>query len=66
MKEFNLPMCITITDYTKAFDRVPQGRLWNIIKTSRFLDHTVKTVHSLNINTRINTDRKTLVGNKET
>jgi hypothetical protein len=55
MREFNLPMYITITDYKEAFDRVPQGRLGNIIKTSKFLDNTVKTVHSLNTNTRINT-----------
>jgi hypothetical protein len=58
-------MNILLMDYKKVFDRVPQGKLWNIMKNIGFPDHTVKTVQSLYINTRIKIDRGKSVGNKE-
>jgi hypothetical protein len=64
-KEFNLPTYIMFIDYEKVFDRVPQGKLWNIVKNKGFPDHIVESVQSLYINTRIKTEKGTLVGNKE-
>jgi hypothetical protein len=51
-----------ITDYEKASDRVPRGKLWNIMNKG-FPDHILKTVQSLCSNTRIKTDKRPLVGN---
>jgi hypothetical protein len=62
-REFSLPMYTLFIDYKKAFDRVPQGKLWNIMKNKRFPDHIVKTVQSLY--TRIKIDKGTSVSNKE-
>jgi hypothetical protein len=64
-REFNLPTYILFIDYGKAFDRVPRGKLWNIMKNKGFSDHIVKTVQSLYINTRITVDKGTSVSNKE-
>jgi hypothetical protein len=64
-REFNLPTYILFIDYEKAFDRVLQGKLWNIMKNKGFPDHIVKTVQSLYINTRIKIDKGTSVSNKE-
>jgi sorting nexin-29 len=64
-REFNLPTCILFIDFEKAFDRVPRGKLWNIMKNKGFPDHIVKTVQSLRINTRIKIDKGTSVSNEE-
>jgi hypothetical protein len=45
-----LPTYMLLIDYEKAFDRVPRGKLWNIMKNKGFPDHAVKTVQSLYIN----------------
>jgi hypothetical protein len=52
-------------DFEKAFDRVPRGKLWNVMKNKGFPDHIVKTVQSLYINTRVNIDKGTSVSNKK-
>jgi hypothetical protein len=64
-REINLQKFILFIDCEKAFDRVPQGKLWNIMKNKGFPDHTVKTVQSLYINTRIKIVKGTSVSNKE-
>jgi hypothetical protein len=64
-REFNLPTYILFIDCEKAFDRVPRGKLWNIMKNKGFPEHIVKTVQSLYINTRIKIDKRTSVSNKE-
>jgi hypothetical protein len=64
-REFNLPTYVLFIDYEKAFDRVPRGKLWNIMKNKGFPDHTVKTVQSLYINTRKKIDKGTSVSSKE-
>jgi hypothetical protein len=64
-REFNLPTYILFIDYENAFDRVPQGKLWNIMKNKGFPDHIVKTVQSLHINTGINTYKGTSISSKE-
>jgi hypothetical protein len=46
---------VLFIDYEKAFDRVPPGKLWNIVKNKGFPDLVVKTVQSvyqLSINER--------------
>jgi hypothetical protein len=63
-REFNLPTYILFIDYEKAFDKVPLGRLWNIMKSRGFLDHIVKTVQSLSINTRMKIDKGKLDDSK--
>jgi hypothetical protein len=62
----NLPTYISFTDYEKAFDRVPRGKLWNIMKNKGFPDHIIKAVQSLYINARIKIDEGTSVSSKET
>jgi hypothetical protein len=44
-------------DYEKAFDRVPRGKLWNIMKNKGFPDNVVKTVQ-----TRIKIDKGRSIG----
>jgi hypothetical protein len=63
-KDFNLPTYMSI-NYEKVFDRVPHGKLWNIIKNKGFPDHIVKTVQILYINARMKTDKETSTGNQE-
>jgi hypothetical protein len=58
-REFNLSACVLFVDFEKAFDTVPRGKLWNIMKTNGFPDHIVKTVQILYINTRIKIDKGT-------
>jgi hypothetical protein len=60
-----LPTYKLFTDCEKVFDRVPKGKLWNIMKNKELPDQTVKTVQNLKINTRIKTDKGTSVGHKE-
>jgi hypothetical protein len=60
-----LPTYKLFINCEKVFDRVPEGKLWNIMKNKEFPDHTVKTVQNLHIITRIKTDKGTSVGNKE-
>jgi hypothetical protein len=55
---------VWITDNENASDKVPRGKLWNIMN-KWFPDHILKTVQSLYINTRIKNDKGTLIGNKE-
>jgi hypothetical protein len=64
-REINFPTYKLLRDYEKAFDRVSRDKLWNIMKNKGFPNHTVKTVQSLYINTRIITEKGTWVGNKE-
>jgi hypothetical protein len=64
-RELNLPTYKLSIDCEKVFDRVPEGKLRNIMKNKEFPDHIVKTVQNLHINTRIKTDKGTLVDNKE-
>jgi hypothetical protein len=49
----------------EGINRVPRGKLWNIMKNKGFPGHIVKTVLSLYINTRIKIDKGTSVSNKE-
>jgi hypothetical protein len=39
-REFNVPTYIFFIDCEKAFDRVPRGKLWNIMKNKGFPDHS--------------------------
>jgi hypothetical protein len=64
-REFNLPIFLLFIDCEKAFDRVPRGKLWNIMKNKGFPDHIAKTVQSLYINTRTKIDKGTSVSSKE-
>jgi hypothetical protein len=64
-REFNLPTYKLFIDCEMVFDRVPEGKLWNIMKNKEFRDHTVKTVQNVHINTRIKTNKGTSVGNKK-
>jgi hypothetical protein len=64
-RKFNLPTYILFIDYEKAFNRQPRGKLWNGNEEQRLADHTIKTVQSLYINTRIKTDKETYMGNKQ-
>jgi hypothetical protein len=64
-RKFNLPTHIFFIDYEKEFDRVPQGKPWNIMKNKGFPYHIVKTVQSLYINTRKKIDKGTSVSNKD-
>jgi hypothetical protein len=56
---------VLFIDYEKAFSGVPGDKLCNIMKNKQFPDHTVKTVKSLYVNTRLKIDKRTLVGNEE-
>jgi hypothetical protein len=64
-REFNLSTYVLFVDCEKAFDRVPRGKMWNIMKNKGFPDHIVKAVRGLYINTRIKIDKGTSVSNKE-
>jgi hypothetical protein len=59
-----LPVYLLFIDCEKAFDRVPPGKLWNMVKNEGFPDHVVKTVQSMYVNTKIKIDKGTLVGSK--
>lgn len=64
-KEFHLPTCVLFTDYETVFDRVPQCKLWNIMKEEGFPDHILRTVQSLYMNTRIKGDKGASASNNE-
>jgi hypothetical protein len=60
-----LPTYVLLIDYEKAYDRVPRGKLWNVMKNKGFSDHTVKTVQNLYINIGIKTDKGRPAGSNE-
>jgi sorting nexin-29 len=46
-REFSLPTYVLFIDCEKAFDRVPRGKLWNIMKNKGFPDHSKNCAKSV-------------------